>query len=124
LTVGALTVQAAADEVQRASTALHRKFTGNAASAPSSLPAALVRIERVHPRLGAVDVKAGDLLLAVELSAGEGNDALQRFTSVDEVQRLFNDMQLGSYEGRPFRCWLCRDGDVRVTEIVAKRLLW
>src|SRR5262249_39944365 len=95
---------------------------------PTEFPEQVVRVHRLHPRLQAekVDVQPGDLLLAVDLehttTAGDAT-ALRRFSKVADVQALFNDRNLGSYERTNFRCWLYRGGAITVVEIEAKRLM-
>jgi hypothetical protein len=114
--------------VQDAATALQRRFTGDGNAVPTEFPEQVVRVRRLHPRLQAekVDVQPGDLLLAVDLehttTAGDAT-ALRRFGKVQDVQALFNDRNLGSYEGTKFRCWLYRAGAITVVEIEAKRLM-
>jgi hypothetical protein len=114
--------------VQDAATALQRRFTGDSNAVPTEFPEQVVRVRRLHPRLQAekVAVQPGDLLLAVDLerTTTEGDaTALRRFGKVADVQALFNDRNLGSYEGTRFHCWLYRAGAITVVEIEAKRLL-
>lgn len=114
--------------VRSAWVALQRTFTGDPRAVPAELPETVLRIARVQPGVQKEDVllKVGDLLLAVELqqenSSGQAAQ-LRRLSTVAEVQELFNDRLLGSYEGRVFRCWCWRDGAVHKVALMATRLM-
>lgn len=114
------------DTVRAAALAATRRFSHDPTAAPRELPASLVRVASVHPEVAAkVDVRAGDIFLGVIWrEAGHTGDAgrLERFTTVAEAQRFFN--QQASYDGETFEVWLCRDGVVHVATLLAKRLPW
>ncbi len=113
--------------VRKAAIALHRKFTGDSTGEPAEMPEFVVRVDRVHPgtQPEGTDVAVGDLLLAVRLKdRGTGESVLVHCTDVPGIKDLFNDRELGTYEGQVFEFWLARGAEVRVVEVTAKRLFW
>ena len=54
----------------------------------------------------------------------DGRPLLQPVDGVRALRDWFNDRQLGSYDGTPWRCWIARGGRVRAVDVTAKRLLW
>lgn len=116
--------------VQAAWTALQRAFTGDSTAVPADMPESVLRVERIQPGVQRpeLDVQPGDLLLAVELyRAGTDGQSvlLRRLPTADDAMRLFDDRQVGSYDGRTLRCWLYRDGKTFTQELVAtRRKLW
>ncbi len=115
------------DLLRTAARALHRRFTGRADAEPAGVPESVLRVTAVWAgrQPEGTDVRPGDLLLACELAGeGGGRSALRRFATAREVQDLFQDQQLGSYEGTRFRCWLHRDSAIVVVDLLAKRLFW
>jgi hypothetical protein len=123
---GELSARAEGKLVREAAVEFYRKFTGDPQAAPTTLPATLVRVERLHPQLAedGVDLKVGDLLLGVELvseTASGDVRRLVRFERVGEMVKCFQEH--ASYEGTEFRTWVWRDGAARQVELRAKRLL-
>ncbi len=117
----------APDQVRAAAIAVHRKFTGDGRGEPGEIPAQLVRVENVFPGIqkAGVDLQSGDLLVAVMLrDADTGGDVLVHVADVEALKHLFNDRQLGDYEGQEFRCWVARGGKIHEVDVVAKRLFW
>ncbi|MGC6487393.1 MAG: trypsin-like peptidase domain-containing protein [Planctomycetota bacterium] len=115
----------APERVQQAVVAMHRAFSGDATAVPQVIPEQVVLVERVFGSQRESGVEPGDLLLGIELKArADGRPLLQPVASVKELRDWFNDRQLGSYEGTPWRCWIARGGDVRAVDVTAKRLLW
>ncbi|MCA8964273.1 MAG: trypsin-like peptidase domain-containing protein [Planctomycetes bacterium] len=117
----------APEQVRAAAIATHRKFTGDNTGEPAEIPAQLVRIEEVFAGIqkADIDLRQGDLLVGVMLrDADTGGDVLVHIADVDSLKRLFNDRQLGDYEGQEFRCWICRGGKIHEVDVVAKRLFW
>ena len=121
-----LTFAEAPEQVRAAAIAAHRKFTGDGGE-PSEIPTQLVRIETVFPGIqkADADLKSGDLLVAVMLrDADTGGDVLVHIADVEKLKSLFNDRQLGDYDGQEFRCWIARGGTIHEVDVVAKRLFW
>lgn len=107
--------------------ALHRKFTGDPNGEPLEIPEHVVRVDVIHPgtQPEGVDVAVGDLLLAVQLiDKNTGEPVLVRLADVTAVKDLFNDRELGTYEGQEFKFWVARGGAIREVPITAKRLFW
>jgi hypothetical protein len=86
----------------------------------------VVRIERVFAaQQPEADLKAGDLVLAIELRTRTDDRAvLQPIDGVRALRDWFNNREIGSYDGARWRCWVARGDDVRAVELVARRLLW
>ncbi|MFM1870902.1 MAG: hypothetical protein RL398_324 [Planctomycetota bacterium] len=117
----------APEAVRAAAVARHRKFTGDASGEPAEIPFAAVRIEKLHPGIqkDGLDVREGDLLVAVMLKdADTGGDVLKEVLDVEGLKSLFNDRELGSYDGQEFRCWLARGDRIVEVDMLAKRLFW
>lgn len=116
----------AGEQVRRVSIALHRAFTGDQAGEPAAIPANVVRIERLFAgdQPAGPDLQSGDLLLAVELRDQAGAPVLRRIADVMALRDLWNDRELGTYEGQTWKCWVARGEQVRAVEITAKRLFW
>lgn len=126
--VDELSIRDDAERIHAVSLAFYRAFTGDPSAAPSMIPRSLVRVARLHPRLSEsdepVDLQVGDLLLGVQIEeerrAGVAG-RVERFTTPADAQRVFNDHS--TYEGRIFRAWIAREGEVRLVELPAKRLI-
>ena len=106
---------------------LHRQFTGDATGEPTRIPDQVVRVDRVFAgeQPEGADIAAGDLILAVELLSREGgNPVLLRLADVGALRTIWNERELGSYEGELWQCWIARGSEVRKVEIRSKRLLW
>lgn len=115
------------ERARAASIALHRQFSGDVTGEPSQIAASFVAIDRVFPgeQSGDADLQAGDLVLAIELvSAATSNPALVRLATVAELRDLWNARELGSYDGRDWKCWVARGAAVRKVDIRSKRLFW
>lgn len=115
------------ERARAASIALHRQFTGDASGEPTQIAESFVVVERVFPgeQPDGVDIAQGDLILAIELLAAETeNPVLVRLADVAALRDLWNQRELGSYEGQQWKCWVARGSDVRVVEIRSKRLFW
>lgn len=118
---------AAPEAVRMAAIARHRKFTGDTIGEPFEIPDGAVRIEQVHPGIqkAGVDLQPGDLLVAVMLKDAEtGGDVLVEVRDVEGLKGLFNDRELGSYDGQEFPCWIARGDRIVEVPILAKRLFW
>ncbi|MFN3244732.1 MAG: trypsin-like peptidase domain-containing protein [Planctomycetota bacterium] len=116
----------APERVQRVVVAMHRKFSGDATAVPQVIPSQVVRVERVFAaQQPEADLKAGDLVLGIELRTRADNRAvLQPIDGVRALRDWFNNREIGSYDGARWRCWVARGDDVRAVELVARRLLW
>lgn len=115
------------ERVRAAAVALHRQFSGDPTGEPPQIAETFVVVDRVFPgeQPEGTDIAAGDLLLAVELVAADtGNTALVRLADVAALRDLWNARELGSYEGRLWKCWVARGTTVRKIEIRSKRLFW
>jgi len=115
----------APERIQKVSVALHRAFSGDPTAVPQAIPEQVVAIDRVFAQEQEADIKAGDLLLAVELrTRADGRPLLQPVDSVTALRDWFNNREIGSYEGVKWRCWIARGEEVRAIDVLAKRLLW
>jgi S1-C subfamily serine protease len=114
------------ERVRQAAIALHRAFTGDRTGEPQRIPERMVLVERVHPgeQPAGADVQAGDLLLAVELRDQAGNPVLQPLADVTALRDVWNDRELGSYDGQVWKVWRARGAEVKAVELVGKRLFW
>jgi hypothetical protein len=115
------------ERVRAAVVALHRRLTGDAKAEPPVLPEQVVEVTRVfaEEQRGAVDIQAGDLLLALELRhAQTGEPVFVRLEDLARLRDLWNDRELGTYEGSEWKLWLARGAEIRTTELVVKRLFW
>jgi S1-C subfamily serine protease len=114
------------ERVRQAAIALHRAFTGDRTGEPQRIPERMVLVERVHPgeQPAGADVQAGDLLLAVELRDQAGNPVLQPLADVTALRDVWNDRELGSYDGQVWKVWRARGAEVKAVEVVGKRLFW
>ena len=107
--------------------ALHRQFTGDATGEPTQIPEQVVVVDRVFAgeQPEGSDISAGDFILAVELISREGgNPVLLRLADVGALRTLWNERELGSYEGELWQCWVARGSAVRKIEVKSKRLFW
>ncbi|HEX6810488.1 MAG TPA: trypsin-like peptidase domain-containing protein [Planctomycetota bacterium] len=106
---------------------LHRKFTGDATGEPTQIPEQVVVVDKVFAgeQPESADIAAGDFILAVELISREGgNPVLLRLADVGALRTIWNERELGSYEGELWQCWVARGSDVRKVEIKSRRLFW
>ncbi|MCC6785779.1 MAG: trypsin-like peptidase domain-containing protein [Planctomycetes bacterium] len=121
-----LTIAEDAERVRAVAVAFLRKFTGDPGAEPATIPAGVVRVKRLHPRLveAKVDLREGDLLLGIELAeqlaSGEAG-RIVRFEHVADVQRCIDAHS--SYEGVEHRAWIARGNEVLVVNLPAKRLM-
>lgn len=116
----------APERVRAAAIGLHRATSGDRTGEPQQIPERMVVVDQVFAgeQPAGTDVQAGDLLLAVELrSAGDGA-VLRRIADLVALRDLWNDRELGTYEGQKWKAWIARGDDVRAVELVAKRLFW
>lgn len=116
----------APERIQKAAVSMLRAFTGDPTATPQVIPEQVVRIERVFGQQQRdADLKAGDLLLAIELrTAQDDRPVLQPIDSVATLRDWFNNREIGSYDGVKWRCWIARGDEARAVDVVAKRLLW
>ena len=115
-----------AERVRAAAIALHRATSGDRTGEPQQIPERLVVVDKVFAgeQPAGTDVQPGDLLLSVELrSAGDGA-VHRRIADVTGLRDLWNDRELGTYEGQKWKVWIARGSEVRPVELVAKRLFW
>lgn len=115
------------ERVRAAVVALHRRLTGDANAEPPVLPEQVVEITRVfaEEQRTPVDIQAGDLLLALELRHVQtGEPVFVRLEELGRLRDLWNDRELGTYEGSEWKVWLARGGEIRTAELVVKRLFW
>lgn len=115
-----------AERVRAAAIALHRATSGDRTGEPQQIPERLVVVDKVFAgeQPAGTDVQPGDLLLSVELrSAGDGA-VHRRIADVAGLRDLWNDRELGTYEGQKWKVWIARGSEVRPVELVAKRLFW
>jgi hypothetical protein len=126
LMVRDLTYAEAAERVRAAAIGLHRATSGDRTGEPQQIPERMVVVDQVFAgeQPEGTDVQAGDLLLAAELrSAGDGA-VLRRIADLVALRDLWNDRELGTYEGQKWKVWIARGSDVRAVELTAKRLFW
>ncbi len=117
----------APEAVRQAAIARHRKFTGDSTGEPFEIPAGAVRVEQLHAGIqkAGIDLQPGDLLVAVMLKdADTGGDVLVEVRDVEGLKGLFNDRELGSYDGQEFACWIARGERIVEVPILARRLFW
>lgn len=117
----------APEAVRQAAIARHRKFTGDSTGVPFEIPAGAVRVEQLHAGIqkAGIDLQPGDLLVAVMLKdADTGGDVLVEVRDVEGLKGLFNDRELGSYDGQEFACWIARGERIVEVPILARRLFW
>lgn len=115
------------EAVRAAAIAMHRQITGDPNGEPTTIPSSLVVVEQViaGEQPDGTDLKAGDFVMACELQrADNGAPVFVPVTSVEKLRDLFNDRELGSYDGREFPLWVARGGKVHRVEVRAKRLFW
>lgn len=120
------------DRMREAAIALHRAFTGDPTGAPQRIPERMVAVERVFEQPGReADVRAGDLLLAVELIGGDRRPRLLPIDSVVGLSELFSDRVLGKTPDvdhykvpAEYAVWIDRGGEVQKVTVAARRLLW
>ncbi len=112
--------------MRAAAISLHRQFTGDATGEPQQIPESAVVVEKYFPgeQREGVDVKDGDLVLAIELRSESGDPVLKRIDSVASLRDLWNDRQLGSYDGAEWRVWIARGSEVLAVKWTGKRLFW
>ncbi len=112
--------------MRNASIALHREFTGDRTGEPQQIQESAVRVEKVYPGEQRVesDIADGDLLLAAELRNQDGDPVLRRIDGVVALRDLWNDRELGSYEGVQWVLWISRGAEVKRVQATAKRLFW
>lgn len=114
------------DRVHAAALAAHRHRTGDPDSAPTTLPARAVRIDRVHGALAAagVDVRPGDLLLGARLRAVTATgDAVTHvtFETPGDVQQCCDANS--SYEGSSLTVLVHRESGVVEVALPVRRLM-
>lgn len=114
------------DRVHAAALAAHRHRTGDPRSAPSTLPAQGVRIERTHGAVTAVgvDVRPGDILVAARLrSVTPTGDVVTyvAFETPADVQQCCNTHS--TYEGSQLAVWVHRDGEIIELTLPVRRLM-
>jgi hypothetical protein len=115
-----------AERVRGAAIALHRAITGDATGEPQVIPQQVVAIERIFAGEQPPDseLAVGDFLLAAELRNESGSPVLVSFGDVSAVRDLWNERELGSYDGQIWRVWRARGTEVKAVEVRAKRLFW
>lgn len=87
----------------------------------------MVRVEAVYPgtQPEGTDIAVGDLLLGAQFRSVDTNEpVLVPLADVTAIKDLFNDRQLGTYDGQEFLFWVARGGEIREVTITAKRLFW
>ena len=114
------------DLVHAAALAAHRHRTGDPASAPTTLPASAVRIERVHGALAdaGVEVRPGDILLGARLrSVTPTGDAVTyvTFETPDDLQRCCNANS--TYEGTSLAVLVYRENGIVEVALPVRRLM-
>ena len=71
------------------------------------------------------DLQAGDFVMACELQrADNGAPVFVPIEDVEKLRDLFNDREIGSYDGVEFPLWVARGGQVHRVDVRAKRLFW
>jgi S1-C subfamily serine protease len=115
------------ERLRAAAIALHRQFTGDATGEPRQIPEQAILVDRVFPgeQPDGAGIAAGDLMLAIELVSREGgNPVLLRLGDVAALRTIWNERELGSYEGELWQCWIARGNEVRKIDVKSKRLFW
>jgi hypothetical protein len=115
------------DAVRAAAIAMHRQVTGDPHAEPTAIPLSLVVVDQVlgGEQPEGTDLQAGDFVLSCELQrAADGAPVYVPIDSVEKLRDLFNDRELGSYDGAEFSLWVARGGQVHRTAVRAKRLFW
>ncbi|MBL8725490.1 MAG: trypsin-like peptidase domain-containing protein [Planctomycetes bacterium] len=115
------------ERVRGALVALHRTLTKDPVGEPAVLAEQVVVVDKVHQdsQPKPVDLQSGDLLLALELvHASTGQPVFVRLEDLGRLRDLWNDRELGTYEGSEWRCWIARGTEIRTVELVVKRLFW
>lgn len=115
------------EAVRQAAIAMHRQITGDPQAEPTRIPSSLVVVDKLfeHEQPDGTDLRAGDFVLACELKRLDSGAPV--FVPIDDVANLrdlFNDREIGSYDGAEFPLWVARDGKVHRAEVRAKRLFW
>jgi S1-C subfamily serine protease len=113
--------------VRLAAIAMHRHVSGDPTGEPTQIPASVVLVEQVFPgeQPDGVDLRPGDFLLCCELKSRDSGEPV--FAPIEDVARLrdlFNDRELGSYDGVEWRLWIARNGAVHGADVRARRLFW
>lgn len=63
-------------------------------------------------------------MLAAELRTEGGDPVLRRIEGLASLRDLFNDRELGSYDGVQWTLWVSRGAEVKRVQATAKRLFW
>lgn len=115
------------ERVRGAAIALHRAFTGDTQGEPTRIPDGVVLVDKVFAgeQPDGTELAAGDLLLAVQLVHSETRDpVLVPLAGVPALRDLWNERELGTYEGSDWECWIARGAQVRKVSVRSKRLYW
>ncbi len=115
------------EAVRTAAIAMHRQITGDANGEPTAIPTSLVVVDKVFvgEQPDDIDLKAGDFVLSCELKrVDNGAPVFVPVTDVTKLRDLFNDREIGSYDGVEFPLWVARGGKVHRVLVRAKRLFW
>jgi S1-C subfamily serine protease len=115
------------EAVRQAAIAIHRQISGDPNGEPTRIPMSLVVVDQVfaHEQPEGTDLKAGDFVMACELKRSDnGAPVFVPVTDVGALRDLFNDRELGSYDGVEFPLWVARGGKVHRVDVRAKRLFW
>jgi len=115
------------EAVRQAAIAIHRQISGDPHGEPTKIPMSLVVVDQVfaHEQPEGTDLKAGDFVMACELKRSDnGAPVFVPVTDVGALRDLFNDRELGSYDGVEFPLWVARGGKVHRVDVRAKRLFW
>jgi S1-C subfamily serine protease len=112
--------------MRNASIALHRAFTGDQNGEPQQVQESAVLVEKLFPgeQRAESDIAEGDLVLAAELRTEGGDPVLRRVDGVASLRDLWNDRELGSYDGVQWTLWVSRGAEVKRVQATAKRLFW
>ena len=112
--------------MRNASIALHRAFTGDQNGEPQQVQESAALVEKLWPgeQRAESDIAEGDLLLAAELRTENGDPVLRRIDGIASLRELFNDRELGSYDGVQWTLWVSRGAEVKRVQATAKRLFW
>ncbi|MBX3463852.1 MAG: trypsin-like peptidase domain-containing protein [Planctomycetes bacterium] len=115
------------EAVRTAAIAMHRQMTGDPHGEPVRIPTSLVVVEHVFPgeQPEGTDLQPGDFVLACELHRRDnGAPVFVPIEDTTKLRDLFNDREIGSYDGAGFPLWVARAGAVRRVEARARRLFW